>query len=868
MYKLLLFSLFSIFYISLTTSHYTELPHCEQNLTGIILVSTLDGKVSTLNSSGALLWQLDTGPGPLLTSNIHSLELTNNGEFIRIIPSLSGTLYKFDGTTVDPIPIKVENLLKSSFRYSDDLVIAGGIEKRTYGVNVKTGKVVYECTPSKCSQNRHNNEELLIIERNTQTVRAVDPRSGVERWNFSVGLNNVKFFRENCLESEPNNDWEISAIVPDGSLFATPIKPKPNLTSWSYKFAPPIVQVWRWDGRELTEINLFAPKNFEPLQHSESMPAIYIGMHEKQLYIQESVFMAHMLEGVGDTEVAVAEGKSLTKIPWNPIPALSGEHNRTEEDSTALSLLYSSEYINGKGYYFYAEELGCKQNHSLNSTTIETSFKQYIFEFKMIQWWKEILFILVNVICFQIWHRIGRRKERRLSQEELNRQKIAEYSSRYLQDFDTIQCLGKGGFGIVFQVKQKIDECEYAIKRITLPYDVNSRERVLREVKALAKLEHPNIVRYFCSWVESPPHGWGKVHDAPWILDCNFSVSATTNTKSMFNLTSTEPSFSKRNKSASVSIDISFRNDDSLRKPNDEDDDDDFIVFEDSRNKSKSVTFSKEIDEKTNSFATENSLVECSKSTIDSLDHWQKKINWRRPNRKHHSWDIMQNKDIILDEPPVYLYIQMQLCQKESLKEWLSNHLVRDVNESLDIFLQIMEAVEYVHLRGLIHRDLKPSNIFFSLDGQVKVGDFGLVKDMEDALGDSNASASFSNYGHTREVGTQLYMSPEQCNSRSYDFKVDIYSLGLIFFELLVPFTTDSERITVLTNIKKGKFPENFQEEFPESYDLIKSMLSEDPKKRLTTIGIKARPPYNLVNKKYNEEYHYRLPKFKSQVVH
>lgn len=54
-----------------------------------------------------------------------NLQLTNNGEWIRIIPSLTGTLYKFDGHTVDPISISAETLLRSSFRYSDDLVIAG-----------------------------------------------------------------------------------------------------------------------------------------------------------------------------------------------------------------------------------------------------------------------------------------------------------------------------------------------------------------------------------------------------------------------------------------------------------------------------------------------------------------------------------------------------------------------------------------------------------------------------------------------------------------------------------------------------------------------------------------------------------------------
>ncbi|KAJ8965482.1 hypothetical protein NQ317_017183 [Molorchus minor] len=65
---------------------------------------------------------------------------------------------------------------------------------------------------------------------------------------------------------------------------------------------------------------------------------------------------------------------------------------------------------------------------------------------------------------------------------------------------------------------------------------------------------------------------------------------------------------------------------------------------------------------------------------------------------------------------------------------------------------------------------------------------------------------------------TQLYMSPEQFKSRIYDYKVDIYSLGLIFFELLVPFTTDMERFKILTDIKENKYPKNFPHKFPDEF--------------------------------------------------
>jgi eukaryotic translation initiation factor 2-alpha kinase 3 len=90
------------------------------------------------------------------------------------------------------------------------------------------------------------------------------------------------------------------------------------------------------------------------------------------------------------------------------------------------------------------------------------------------------------------------------------------------------------------------------------------------------------------------------------------------------------------------------------------------------------------------------------------------------------------------------------------------------------------------------------------------------------ASSSSNSSANFDldftvigqNKKHTQRVGTGLYMSPEQAKGQAYNYKVDIYSLGLIFFELLNYFVTESERYKVLQSIKHHKFPEEFCREY------------------------------------------------------
>jgi len=116
---------------------------------------------------------------------------------------------------------------------------------------------------------------------------------------------------------------------------------------------------------------------------------------------------------------------------------------------------------------------------------------------------------------------------------------------------------------------------------------------------------------------------------------------------------------------------------------------------------------------------------------------------------------------------------------------------------------------------------LQPSNIFFALDDKIKIGDFGLVTAMTEGYDGAHTPASedentiSKNTVHTACVGTHLYMSPEQMNGQIYNYKVDIYSLGIIFFELLTPFFTDMERIMTLSNLKKSIFPKDFATNYP-----------------------------------------------------
>lgn len=172
-------------------------------------------------------------------------------------------------------------------------------------------------------------------------------------------------------------------------------------------------------------------------------------------------------------------------------------------------------------------------------------------------------------------------------------------------------------------------------------------------------------------------------------------------------------------------------------------------------------------------------------------------------------------------------YIQMQLCKRNTLAHWLEENTLNRENEKvLTWFRQISSAVSYVHDRGYLHRDLKPSNIFFSFENEMKVGDFGLAT----ALEEDQYTSYYS------EKGSSLYMAPEVLNKsgKVKSAKVDIYSLGVILFEMLYAFRTQMERIHTLQDLRQLDFPENFGREMPEKKILVGKMLSVEADKRPT----------------------------------
>ncbi|KAM0736385.1 Eukaryotic translation initiation factor 2-alpha kinase [Formica fusca] len=896
------------------------------NRRSLVFVSTLDGKISALDAGnyGQKQWTLDFNDGPMLSSSIHNIELNDNGQLVRFIPSLNGGLYKFDGKTLESMPISADRLLYSSFHYSDDLDFSGGKNLHTYGVSPSTGRVLYECKVRECKNNTdpegHIEYDVLIIRRFQQTIRAIEAHTGNERWNFSVGQLNLKLHRHinDCLNIVP--DIEIKAVISKGLVWAIN-KNNPTVILWQYQFDVPIVSIWHEDTSKtfinqenlgnkkqinyLKQINLFNDSQWIWRSAYPTSSSLYLGMHERQLYVQENPNLENSLD---------LSTKNIInkKYFWQPRPAdvtalasnFLNENNNNEVSveinevyrTTALSVLYNSEYINGNGFFLYSTEQlidneQCNIKNNITKNNISTNMKEHIIEeetntpvqiiiVSLWYWWKEVLIIsittaiLLNFMLTQHFLSattvatkdailppliVERHVEtKRNDSSNDGDENVSNFKSRYLTDFEPIDCLGMGGYGVVFEAKNKIDDCNYAIKRIALPNSRDSRERVMREVKALAKLDHHNIVRYFNAWLECPPSGWQEGHDQQWINKLKFSSSAFPS-----EVTQTE---TKPNDSVCIDISQTDPSVDSAHEAfelnNVDVDDDSLVVFEksDEKHHDNDAFCTNGCSTDSSDISFSNNELEKELPNINYTDHSESIVFEETDNnimvekKKHKrqkSFSLnLYNKSNNHKSAKMFLYIQMQLCQRLSLREWLKQHTsTRDSIRVLNIFQQIIDAVEYVHLQGLIHRDLKPSNIFFAYDDKIKIGDFGLVTAMTESCDGAhtpsaeNENVTLKNNIHTACVGTHLYMSPEQINGQMYNYKVDIYSLGIIFFELLIPFFTDMERIVALSNLKKSIFPKDFAENYSAEYNLLNMMLDEDPAKRPTTLGIKARPP-------------------------
>ena len=329
--------------------------------------------------------------------------------------------------------------------------------------------------------------------------------------------------------------------------------------------------------------------------------------------------------------------------------------------------------------------------------------------------------------------------------------------SRYAKEFVEEGRLGRGGFGAVYRARNRTDGQPYAIKKIKAT-SRSALDPVLSEVTVLSRLNHPNVVRYFASWIEDG--SIGKDDSDSSDDDYKSSLAIETGSQRILPASSRGLDFI-----SSSGVNVVFGNEEA-----------------DSSDE-EGVNNVSDVDE---------SSLPDDEVTGGVLSLTDKQIP-----------DGSSSQAIA-----TVLYIQMEYCKPETLRDLINAGVQGNTIECWRLFRQIVEGLAHIHAASIVHRDLKPENIFIDSKGDVRIGDFGLARPGEYRTSMSNNHNSREIFGSfTKDIGTASYVAPEvrSAGNGKYNEKADMYSLGIILLEMTVQFSTGMERAQSLTELNKDE---------------------------------------------------------------
>jgi len=379
--------------------------------------------------------------------------------------------------------------------------------------------------------------------------------------------------------------------------------------------------------------------------------------------------------------------------------------------------------------------------------------------------------------------------------------------STYTRDFIEEEPIGSGGFGTVFRARHKVDGRSYAVKKIMFKcrhFMTNFADSLLREVQVLSRVTSSNVARYYGAFIEQCTE-----EDAKRMCDERNQPTWT-------------PSNSKLN-SSTVYNNTTYN-------------------FEHKAESDPTLIQARQLD----------------------LQAPQLSVNIFPETEKYQH---------------LQLFLLMEFCGYNTLWDYImASDRIVNLDEIMYILVQCLNALEDLHVLQIVHRDVKPGNIFLkppeniqlskpepyfagtlvkpnehagvkSITGKrtfpsistcvVKLGDFGLskfcnVRTMDEAsqtpiIIDGNKTESI-----TSNVGTRLYAAPEIFDGSEYGVKVDIYSLGILFFELLnPPFATMHERMIALSGLRNKKVPDEIRQKFGAKIaEMLERMVDRNPDTR------------------------------------
>ncbi|KAF2219117.1 kinase-like domain-containing protein [Elsinoe ampelina] len=424
-------------------------------------------------------------------------------------------------------------------------------------------------------------------------------------------------------------------------------------------------------------------------------------------------------------------------------------------------------------------------------------------------------------------------------------------STRYMRDFDEVCMLGKGGYGSVFQCNHRLDGRSYAVKKIVLGPTVLKKvqqrgegelNNILSELRTMARIEHPNIVRYFGGWVE-----WSRTaavnqtssSEQPRLITQGTSDGDSISVSSTFHSHSQQMLSFDTGTGASQVGDILFEHSDSQPQPTSQ------HVADDASDPPPETELSRTHTRSTLATVTDesNDVEEISRQSaiIETSE-----TGSGQPQQDDQGLSLTLHIQMSLYPLTLSQYLFASTITLEDSQ--LSLRHCFHLPSSVAIMLAILDGVQHLHAHGIVHRDLKPANIFLkptictpvtipmgSIDPlacaectspspvspgcmdtksqqlrmSICVGDFGLVSVLPPNDSGDTTTKEDPEPDRPRQVGTELYrptqLHPQQAETGQAHVSQDIYALAIIFTELLCRFDTRMERYDVLSRLRKEK---------------------------------------------------------------
>ena len=401
---------------------------------------------------------------------------------------------------------------------------------------------------------------------------------------------------------------------------------------------------------------------------------------------------------------------------------------------------------------------------------------------------------------------------------------------RFLQFFNMADTLGRGGYGSVIKARYKLSDEIFAVKCIPIDNEDTAYD-LYRECKILSCIHHRFIVRYYTAWIDNVSEEAAQEIRSIFHFDDNenlvdtitsalaYTSSRTINTND-YDTSSTlsldnEPetqsysyndtdfsdvvtfgSYNYEGVSGSLNQDVAFSFDDVAFN------NDDIIIFTNDNT----------------AFNNDDSFV--------SHDYSEEEV------------EAEEEKSSINNDNS-FLFMQMEYCSGRSLDElFRDDQFFHDYTKQLTITTNILDGLQYLHKQGIIHRDMKPSNIFIDENGSAKIGDFGLSRKANISSNEVNNfnlddQARINEEATIGIQGSFPYIAPEVVKGFEYDTSSDMFSFGVILFEIFYHFSTLSERATILTQlINEHRAPEVWALKYPDVAREVLSLLNSNPEKR------------------------------------